>query len=263
MKKTKIALLVFGAVVVVVAAALFFLLQNLDGLVKSAIEKYGSEATGTPVQVQAVKFALRQGRGTVAGVTVGNPQGFSSRPIFRLGEITVAVDTTSLTSKLPVVREIHVVAPAFRYEVNGHGQTNLAVLQRHLQQVSAAASGKGAKGPSAAAKSGGVHLLVKKLRIDGGVGILDLTGVGGKVLQAKLPPLTLTDLGGRQGLTPSALGQTVLAALSRELEQVAARRGIEQAVRSRLQGKAGKLEQKLDRNLGPAAGGALKKLLGR
>lgn len=262
MKKTKIILSILGGVVVLIAIVVFFLIQNLNGIVKTAIEKYGTEAAGTPVRVQKVKLELREGRGTVSGLTVGNPQGFSRQPIFRLGQITVALDIRSLTSDLPVVKLIKIGAPSFRYEVDARGRTNLGELQRNIKQFSAVQKQKEKTAPKKS-KSAGPHLLIKRLSIQGGQGILDLRAVGGKTMEAKLPPIALTDLGGRQGISPSALGRTILNALVTDLQQTAVRQGAEQVIRQKLGGAAGKLEEQMNKKLGPGAGGALKKILGQ
>lgn len=263
MKKTRIFLIILGIIVVLAAVGVFLLVQNLDAIVKAAIEKYGSEAAGTPVQVQTVEIGLKEGRGSVAGLTVANPPGFSKEPIFRLGGITLDLDTASLTSDLPMVEEIRIGAPTFRYEVNQQAQTNLAVIQQNLKQFSASRGSAGQRAQPTAKESGQPRLLVKRLTIEGGQGTLDLTAVGGKLMEAKLPPVTLTNIGGKQGVTPAVLGETVLAALLKNLEQTAARQGVEQAIRGKLQEEAGQLEQKLDEKLAPGAGETLKKMLGQ
>jgi len=260
-KKTKTILLVLGTIVLLVAAALIFLLQNIDGIVKAAIEKYGSEAAGTAVRVESVRIELKNGTGSIRGVTVANPSGFSAANLFSLGEVAIVLDASSLTSDLPVIKEIRIAAPAFRYEVNARAQTNLGIIQQNLKHFSAS----GGQRSEAASKkeTGETRLLVKRLSIADGQGTLDLSAFNGRTLEAKMPPVTLTDIGGRRGVTPAALGETVLAALVKSLEQTAARQGIDQAIRGKLDEEAGRLEQKLDEKLTPGAGDALKKMLGQ
>jgi hypothetical protein len=259
-KKAKIILLILAGLAVLAVAAVFIFVQNLDAMVKSAIEKYGSEAAGTTVRVQTVRIELESGRGSLLGLTVANPTGFSSERIFSLGEIVLALDPASLPSDLPVVKEIRIDAPTFRYEVNAQAQTNLGAIKQNLKRFSA---GRSQPSRPAAEKSEERRLLVKRLTIAGGQGTLDLTAVGGKTLTAKMPPVTLTDIGGRQGLPPAALGEAILAALIKNLEQTAARQGVEQALRGKLGEEAGRLQQELDEKLAPGAGEALKKVLGR
>lgn len=257
MKKGKIIALVLGIVVVAIGAGVFYLIQNLDALVKAGIEKYGSQAAGTSVEVQSVGIALKEGRGTVMGLSVANPSGFSGDIIFTLGEITLDIDTGSVTSEVPVIEEIRIGETGFLFVVNADGKTNVDVLKRNLQRAA------GGKGDAGGGEKAPVRLRVKRLTIAEGKGTLDLTAVGGKKLEGTLPGITLTDIGGSQGITPTALGERVLAALVKKLEQSAARQGAERVIREKLGEEAGKLEEKVDEKLGSGTGDALKKMLGQ
>lgn len=246
-------------ILLVLAAGVFFLVGNLDSLVKKAIEKYGSEAAGTKVTVSSVHIDLGQARGTVDGLAVANPNGFTGKILFRLGEITLQLDPASLTGTQPTVNEIRIVEPQLHFEVNGTGQTNLAVFKKGLAAGGSPESGK------EGGQSGETRLRVRKLVIANAGADIDLTAVGGKAYKGQLPPLTMTDLGGRQGVTPQQLGRIVLTALTDELEKEAARRGIDAALQQQLEKAGGKLQRKLDEKLGPGAVDAektLKKILG-
>ena len=74
MKKVLLIVLVIG--VVAIGYGVYRLSGSLDSIVKAAIEKYGSEATGTTVEVAAVDVGLKDGRATVTGLVVMNPEGF-------------------------------------------------------------------------------------------------------------------------------------------------------------------------------------------
>jgi hypothetical protein len=73
--------------------------------------------------------------------------------------------------------------------------------------------------------------------------MVDLTALGNKRHQATLPPIVLTNLGGRNGISGEELGRVVIGALAKALEQAAARQGAEQLLRKE-------------------TGGALQRLLG-
>ena len=73
----KIALGALLVLLLIIGGSVYFLLSNLDGLVKTAIETYGSEATKTAVSVSSVKIVLQDGSGSIQGLTVGNPKGFA------------------------------------------------------------------------------------------------------------------------------------------------------------------------------------------
>jgi hypothetical protein len=257
MPKSRILLLVVAALVVVAAVAAFLLARNLDHLVAAAIEKYGSAAAGTPVRVTGVEIGLQAGRGTVRQLTVANPPGFAGEPAFRLGEITLDLDPRSLTTELPVVEEIRVIAPILFFEIDRQGRTNVSVIRKNLDRYSRAHEG-GSQAP-AAGESAPPRLRVLRLTVEGGTGILDLTAVGDRRREIRLPAITLTDIGGRSGVTPGQLGERVLAALLQQLEQAAARQGVERAIRGRVQEESGEMQKKLEEK----AGEALKGIFGR
>jgi len=262
MGKGKIVLIIVGVILLAVAGGVFYLLQNLDSIVKAGIEKYGSEAAGTAVRVKTVQIGLREGRGSLLGLTIANPPHYKQTSIFSLGEISLDLDTDSLTSEVPVIEEIRIGTTGFRYEVDAKGQANLKVLQANLKK--AAGGGKPADKPAAAAKEDApIRLKIKRLTIAGGEGVLDLSAVGGNEMKASLPGITLTDLGGKNGLTPQQLADAVLSALTKNLEKSAARMGVEKLLNEKLGAETGKLQQKVDEKLGAGAGDALKKMLGQ
>ena len=128
MTKTKIALLTGGGLLATLAIGILLLMQNLDALVKEAIVRYGSAAAGTSVQVAAVDISLREGRGTLRGLSVANPPGYSQEALFVLDNISIALDRSTVTADVPVINDIRVGASAFRYELDNRGRSNLAAL---------------------------------------------------------------------------------------------------------------------------------------
>ena len=106
-------LLIIAAVVllVVIVGVGVYLYNSIDTIVKAAIEKYGSEITGTKVSVGSVDISLKTGRGTIRDVEVHNPKGFSSGAVFRLGEITVDIDVASLNKDPVVIERVAILAP--------------------------------------------------------------------------------------------------------------------------------------------------------
>ena len=242
--------------ILVVVGGVFVLVGNLDGLVKKAIEEYGSKAAGTAVTVASVHIDLGQASGTLRGLNVANPPGFGTTPLFRLGEVVLKLDPASLSGQTPTLDEIRIQAPELNFTVNAAGQPNLTVFKKGISS--------GGTGGETGSESK-THLRVKTLSILDAGATIDLTAVGGKTYSGKLPPLTLKDLGGVQGVTPEQLGRLVLTTLSEELQKEAARQGIDAALQKQLDSVGGKLQRKLDEKLGPGAIDAektLKKILG-
>lgn len=227
MSKTRIVVIAATSVLLLAGGAVYLLFSNLNLLVERGIESFGSKAAGTAVRVARVEIDLRQGRGSIYGLTVANPADFSREAIFALGEITLALNVASLTSPVPVVEELRIGAPTFLYEVNNRGGSNLAVLKKNLQQT----AGKD-RPQKAAADEAPRRLRIKALSVAKGKGSVDLRAVGGKRYEAGLERITLKNLGGRQGLTADELANVLLAALVKELEQVALRQGTKELLRS-------------------------------
>src|SRR5690606_27466566 len=74
----------------VAAGGLWWAWNSLDFVVKAAIEHYGPRALGVPVAVREVRISTADGRGTIRGLEVGNPPGYSAPRALRAGTITAS-----------------------------------------------------------------------------------------------------------------------------------------------------------------------------
>jgi len=129
---------VFGAiglVVIVVAVAVALVVTQLDRMVGDAVETYGRAATGTDVNVGSVDIALTEGRGGLAGLTVGNPAGFTTDYALRIDDIDLALDLSSLSSDAPVVTELLMDGAHLNAEQRGDA-TNLTEIQSYMSRSS-------------------------------------------------------------------------------------------------------------------------------
>jgi hypothetical protein len=242
MTRTRLILAILAGLLVLAVVGVLVLVRNLDSLVARAVERHGSAVAGTTVRVQEVEIGLRAGTGVMRGLTVANPPGFSPQPIFTFADILVNLDTDTLTDEVPVIEQIRILAPTFHLEVDAQARSNLEAIRDNLRRHSAARQ----RQPE---KTEPVRLLIRQLLITEGSGVLDLTAVGGGRHQATLPAITLNDLGGERGLTPEAFSEAVLTALIEALQQSALRQEIEKGVRGRLEEEAGRLRQRLEREI--------------
>lgn len=243
MTKTKIVLLTGGGLLAALAIGILLLMQNLDALVKEAIVRYGSAAAGTSVQVAAVDISLREGRGTLRGLSVANPPGYSQEALFVLDNISIALDRSTVTADVPVINDIRVGASAFRYELDNRGRSNLAALQ----QPAKAAKNKGAAETNAAADPQAQRRYrVKRLEIADGEAVLQLGSAGVGQATIKVPGIVLRDLGGQRGLTAQELADTVVDALLKNLEKSVARKGIDRLLKGKADNAATTLKSLLN-----------------
>jgi hypothetical protein len=240
-----------GIVILLILAAGigYYLLTNLDGFIKSAIAKYGSAATQTAVTAGNVQISLTAGTGSIAGLTIANPPGYSTPLALSLGHIAIALDTSSLTRNGPVIiNSVLIEQPQVTYEVKGLLQgSNLQTLQSNIQSF--ANSAAAAQAPNSGPVPSGPPLrkeIIRDLTITGGQLTVLAPGLTGKQKVVPLPPLHLTDLGSPDGATPAQIGAQVLNIVM---------------VKAASAG-ADALTRQTGSNVPPAAGNLLKGLLG-
>ena len=122
---------IVAVTVLAAAAAAWLVMTKGNQLVTSAIETYGSAATGTSVSVRGVELSLTRGRGDVKGLTIGNPPGYSSASFLEIDNITLVLDLRSLSGRVPVVKEVLVNAAHLNAEQHGQA-TNLTDLEHRV-----------------------------------------------------------------------------------------------------------------------------------
>jgi hypothetical protein len=184
----------------------FLLYSSLDAIVKAAIEKIGSDVTGTEVRVTDVDISPATGEGALRGFRVTNPEGFEDEQAFEFDEITMKIDLATLASDPVVIEEIVVQSPRIRYELGGKG-TNVGAIQKNVEGYTEGSEPAG--GPSFIIK----HLYFRDGQINVAGASLLKKGVG-----SPLPDLHMTDIGTEEGgVTPAVLTKKVTAALGRKV----------------------------------------------
>lgn len=229
MKLGKKVLIVVGVLLLVVAGAIFYVITNLDSIVKAAIEKYGSEATKTAVRVSSVKIRLSAGSGEIGGLTVANPRGFSSPYIFRLGKISAKIDTHSITSSPIVIDELRISSPQVVYELNQGLDSNISVLKKDIQASSASSAKKVGK-----EKPGNkeIRIVIKKLVIDSGNIEAHAAAFKDRPQSVTLKHFEMTNVGGRDGATPARIAEEILTTLVKEVGGAVVQAGMEKNVKN-------------------------------
>ncbi|TAN61296.1 MAG: hypothetical protein EPN20_12660 [Magnetospirillum sp.] len=193
-------LIIGGVVLTVIVGGAVYLFSSLDSIVKKIIEDVGTQVAGVKVSVGGVKISLSEGKASISGLSVANPPGFSADPAFKLGEISVTLDTGSLNKNPIVVKDVLVGAPAVSYEL-GAGGSNLDAIQKNVQAFSAKhAGGKPAEQPvKASDKSEEKKVVIDRLAITGGQVKLAAGGIPGANTTAKLGDIVLKDIGKESG----------------------------------------------------------------
>jgi hypothetical protein len=119
----------FLFVTVAIIVILFLILTfSLDQIVKSGIETFGSEMTGTPVRVESVSISPISGEGTISGFTIANPEDFEGESMMRIGELSISLDVMSLLSDEILIHEIIVRESGFYVEQSVNGNNVLQIM---------------------------------------------------------------------------------------------------------------------------------------
>ena len=216
MKKKKIIFIIL-AIVLAVAGTAVYVLTNLDSIVKAAIEKYGSTATKTAVHVSSVKIKLGSGEGSVLGMTVANPSGFSSPFALTLDNISIRIAVNSITNTPVVIDNILISGPEVFYEMKEDGTSNVDVLKKNLASSGSSHEEQPKKSP----KGKEIRLRIKKLVFEKGKVHVSIAKIQDKPYTVELPRLELTDIGRQNGATPDEIGRAVTSALTEEAAKTA------------------------------------------
>jgi len=213
----KRALIIGGVVIVVIVIGVaYFVYTSLDSIVEAAIEKYGSQYTGTAVGVDGVDLDLTSGKGTINGFSVANPAGFATAEAIEVGRIAIAVDIGSVTGDPIIIKEIRIDKPKVTYEIGPDGN-NIDAIAKNVQSQTGSGEGKAADKAgkeSATEGGGGPKLIIENLYVNGGEVGVSATALKGKTMSANLGDVHLENIGKDEGgASPGQVAEIITASL--------------------------------------------------
>jgi hypothetical protein len=107
-------------------------LSHINGIVASAIETYGSEATGTSVSVGSVDVSITKGRAELHNLKIGNPDGYDSPYAIKLETVRVGLDISSLKTDTIVMNQAVVEGASVYAEMQGR-HSNLSQILDNVE----------------------------------------------------------------------------------------------------------------------------------
>ncbi len=214
MFKKLLLLIVLG--LLLAAGGAYYLLANLDGIIKHTIETYGSAATQTSVSLSRVHLDVRSGSGELSGLTIGAPTGYQKTAI-ALGGVVIAVDPSSImaSTRPIIIRDVTIDAPSITYEMDASGGNNLQTIANNAKSYAATMQQKiGARSSASNGTNadGGRKIIIKHLVIHSAKLSITQPLLPSQNLGATLPDITLTDIGqATNGATPADVTNQLLA----------------------------------------------------
>ncbi len=191
----------------VLAIGLYVTMQFfLGSIVKAGVNKFGPAMTQTRVELGGANISPLSGEGTLNGLVVGNPQGWSNADALRLGTVHVSLEPFSLFKDHIVINEIVIDQPEFLYETKLVA-SNIGDL---LKNIEAAMGGNKAAEPQKDGKP--IKMVIKKFTLRNGKVTL---GVGATAIPLPMPPVELTDIGAAEGgITPAGVVFAVMRSVT-------------------------------------------------
>lgn len=193
-------LLLGGGAFALLLAVYLGLTLFLGSVVKAGVNTFGPKLTQTEVTLAAASLSPLSGSGTLTGLAVGNPKGWSDGRAFYLGRVHVSLAPFSIFGDHIVINEITIDQPEFTYETKIVA-SNIKDLLKNIEAFTGT--------PTPETKAGKpIKFVVKKFRLTNGKAVL---GVGAAALPLPLPPISLDDLGVAEGgITPDQLVGAVM-----------------------------------------------------
>lgn len=181
-----------------------FLQFFLGSLVRSGVATHGTRLTQTTVELRTANISPLSGRGTLWGLAVANPKGWSDHAAFSIGIIHMELAPFSIFGDHIVVHEIIVDAPEFNYEA-GVLSSNIGDLLKNIKDSTQG----GTKDLSNETMHGHAlklevqHVLVRDAKVT--------VGFGPAATTLSMPTVELYDIGVKEGgVSPGQLALTIM-----------------------------------------------------
>jgi len=190
-------------IVLVLAVGLYVTMQYfLGSIVKAGVNKFGPGITQTRVMLAGANVSPLSGEGTLTGLAVGNPAGWSPADALRLGEVHINLEPMSVFKDIIVINQLTIEKPEFVYETKIVA-SNIADLLKNIEQ---SMGGKNADPKTNDGKP--IKLIVKKLVLKEGRVTL---GVAGTAMTMPMPAIDMVDIGVKEGgVTPAQLAYAIM-----------------------------------------------------
>lgn len=245
---------IIGLLALLIVAFGLFLIMGSGALLESAIERYGSQYLGAPVEVEEAEVSLTDGTAAINGLVIRNPQGFSGPPAFRLNNIGMTLNTDELSSEIISLRQVTIDGASVAALVKGR-QSNLQALMDHLNEQ----LGPAEEEP---VEESEVKLIIDQFDFTNATAAVDSDVLG--QANVEIPDVHLTEVGRQSGgATIGEVLKQVLEPVVRAVTRALVEQGVDlEGVRERVGEERERLEENLRERAGDAIPGGLDRLRG-
>jgi hypothetical protein len=207
MKKLFLFLIILLLIIVLVPV--FF----VNDIIKTAVKELGPEVLGVSVTLDDVDISILDGKGSILGITIGNPSGFSEEYSIKVEKVYFAADINSLFSETILINNISITKPDIIYEFNG-SESNLSALAMHSKKEAREEKLEDQQEKETSEKS---ELIIEHLIIKDGKIKSSIAGAGATL---DLPTIEMKDLGKEDGTDVEEVVAKVMATIVGTVSQL-------------------------------------------
>jgi len=205
--KKLIKALVAIVIAVLIAAGLAW--YFIDAIARAGVENGATYALGVKTTVDDLSLSLLKGTMTMDGLTVSNPEGYTTPHLVRSGRFDLKVDPGTVLKDKVVVNRFHLDGLDMNIERKGLRQSNLSVIMGNLKRF---------KGPDKQEpdrrkeEPSGKKVVVDRIVIENVVAHIHLASIGSKTV--KVPRIELANVSSDgEGIAVSELTARLLPAI--------------------------------------------------
>jgi hypothetical protein len=201
-----------------------YIKNKLDNDVRNLIIEYGTQITGTPVNLDSVKLDLKNGIGSLTQFTLKNPKGFSTDYALKFNKAELDLEVDTVLSDVIVIEKFSIDGASINYE-DVNGQTNFDQIKANVDQYLKAK--QAGEKTSAAGHSGKENrpevkkekrFIIKRFEILNTEAKASMKLLGKRTLEVKLANIYLNNLGQSEGgLTSEKLAESIVSAIQDKL----------------------------------------------
>ncbi len=230
MKKITLSLVILLLLVLGLCTAIIL---SIDSIVETAVNDFGPKITQTKVHLDKADISLSTGKGTLRGLSVGNPvnRGFKPNTLLFMDKIQVIIDRSSLLTDTIIIDKINIVKPQITYELKKLSESNFDALLANIAQASQnilpkktqtknenlpqSTTEKAEQSTDSAKK-----VIINELLISGASVTVDMTGLPGNGLTLSLPDIHLRNIGkDAQGVSLNQVAELIMSTISKNIRQ--------------------------------------------
>lgn len=236
----RLLLKLFAGLLVLVIVAFGVIFYQLNTLVKEAVLQVGPQITGTSVELDAVDIGVLGGNASIAGLAIGNPEGYEQPYIFSLDSVLVEIDLPTVLEDVIVINRVIIQSPEVFYEGSRSADNFRALLNNISENMPAPAE---EEETSAAPKK----IIIDEFVLADGMVTARHEVLGNKVLDLPLPELRLTGIGRQtNGATAEEAARQIIQQITRAVSSTLADSAFMAEARERLESLRQEAEGRVD-----------------